>query len=142
MRNLLITIFVLSGMAMACKQEPVKVVRESWPDGQPRIVIYYADPGQEQPIREEQFYEDGTPRLEGNYENGQRTGRWIYWYPNGNKWSEANYKAGVDHGTKTVWHESGQKYYEGEMTEGKRSGIWRFWDEQGNLTKEIDYDKP
>lgn len=125
----------------ACSTKPVEVVEDIFPDGTPKTVKYYKSNSKEVVVKEVLFYEDGQKKLEGAYKNGERTGKWSYWYTNGNLWSQGEYKKGLENGLKTVWHENGQKYYEGHLKDGTRIGIWNFWEKDGTLIKEINYDE-
>jgi antitoxin component YwqK of YwqJK toxin-antitoxin module len=132
---------ILLVLTVACKIKPVEVVEETYPSGAPKTVKLYKNESRETLLGEVNYYEDGTKKMEGGYENGERSGKWSYWYPNGKLWSQGIYKNGKENGLKTVWHSNGQKYYEGSAVNDKRTGIWKFWDEKGNLVKEVDYSK-
>ncbi len=58
---------------------------------------------------------DGLMEGEGNMLNGQPTGNWKYFYPQGNVQAE------------------------GEMTNGKRTKIWKFYHPNGKLAEESEY---
>lgn len=126
---------------LSCTSEPLKVVEDTWPNGQEKTVKFYSNNSKKELLKEVLYYEDGTKREEGKYKNGERTGLWTYWYPNGNKWSQGIYENGIENGLKTTWHENGQKYYEGKLKNGNRVGVWKFWDKNGKLLKQIDYSK-
>jgi len=132
-------IFVL--MLFSCILKPFEVIEETWAGGNPKIVKYYKDEKKEVLVKEIRYYENGSKKIEGNYQDDQRSGQWSFWYPDGSLWSQGVYKNGKENGLKTVWHKNGQKYYEGVSTDDKRTGIWRFWNEEGELIKEIDYNK-
>jgi antitoxin component YwqK of YwqJK toxin-antitoxin module len=140
MKKILSVVFAVL-LISACHYKAVEVIEETYENGNPKTVKYYKDEAKEILIKEILYYEDGTKKLEGSYKNGERTGEWSYWYPNGNLWSRGSYKAGIDNGLKTVWHENGQKYYEGDLKDGKRIGVWKFWEKDGSLIKEINYDE-
>jgi antitoxin component YwqK of YwqJK toxin-antitoxin module len=134
---LIMAVFILGG----CNFKPFEVVEEAWPSGKPKIIKYYRNESKEILLKESRFYEDGTKKIEGNFEDGERSGQWSYWYEDGKLWSQAVYKKGKENGLRTVFHKNGQKYYEGMTIDDKRSGNWKFWNENGELIKEIDYDK-
>jgi antitoxin component YwqK of YwqJK toxin-antitoxin module len=135
-----IVLFLLV-LAVGCKIKPFEVVEETYPSGSPKTVKYYNNESKETLLSEINFYEDDAKKMEGSYENGERTGQWSYWYPDGKLWSQGVYKNGKENGLKTVWRSNGEKYYEGNTKEDKRIGVWKFWDEKGELLKEVDYDK-
>ncbi|MBN2172629.1 MAG: hypothetical protein JW731_00765 [Bacteroidales bacterium] len=124
---------------LACVTKPVEFVEESFDNGKPKTVRYYKDDSKLEMVKEILYYENGNKRMEGSYQNNERTGKWSYWYQDGTIWSEGVYKDGVENGLKTVYHENGQKYYEGLLVDGKRTGLWNFWDKNGILIKEINY---
>jgi antitoxin component YwqK of YwqJK toxin-antitoxin module len=133
---------LLFALLYACSHEIERVVVQIYPDGKVELEQYFIFENNDSIlIKETGFYPDGSLRIEGEYKEGKRDGRWVYWYDNGNKWSEARYKADIRDGKSTVWHENGRKYFEGSYKMGERIGKWRFWDEEGNLLKEINYDK-
>jgi antitoxin component YwqK of YwqJK toxin-antitoxin module len=132
-----ISIFIFT----SCTMKPFEVVEETYPSGTPKTVKYYKNESKEILLSEINYYEDGAKKMEGSYENGERSGKWSYWYPNDKLWSQGVYKDGKENGLKTVWHSNGQKYYEGNTKDDKRIGIWKFWNDKGELLKEEDYDK-
>ena len=54
------------------------------------------------------YYENGQIKLEGNYKDNKRDGKWTYWYENGQIEQEGNYKDHKQDGKWTWWHENGQ----------------------------------
>jgi len=139
MNTLIITLITL---LMGCGAGLEKIVVEAYADGTPKIVRYYKGKGTTKTMVKEAFYYPvGTLRMEGEFKNGKKDGRWISYYQDGTKWSEGYYKDGVNEGKTFTWHENGEKYYEGIYTNGQRSGVWKFWDENGEFLKEIDYGK-
>jgi antitoxin component YwqK of YwqJK toxin-antitoxin module len=124
----------------ACSTKPIEVVEDIFPDGTPKTIKYYKSDAKEVVVKEILYYENGQKKLEGAYKNGERIGKWSYWYANGNLWSQGEYLNGHENGLKTVYHENGQKYYEGNLKDGTRIGKWNFWEMDGTLIKEIDYD--
>jgi antitoxin component YwqK of YwqJK toxin-antitoxin module len=134
------TVALIITMMFGCAPAIEEAIVETYADGTPKVVKYYTGEGREKTmVKEAFFYPDGKLRMEGEYKEGLKDGRWASFYNNGNNWSEGFYKLGINHGKTTTWHENGQKYYEGFYNEGKRSGIWKFWDESGGFIKEIDY---
>jgi len=58
------------------------------------------------------YFEDGIKASEGAYEKDRPVGRWIYWWPNGNR------------------------KMEGDFAEGSE---WKYWDKAGNPVKKEDF---
>jgi len=134
---------ILLVLMIGCSEGIEKKVAETYADGTPKVIQYFSGEGIEKTmVKEQLFYPDGQLRMEGEYKNAKKEGRWISYYNNGNLWSEGIYKEGRNEGKTTTWHENGKKYYEGFYKNNQRSGKWTFWDEEGNLVKEIDYDNP
>jgi len=79
-------------------------------------------------------------RMEGVMRNGERTGSWISYHPNGVIWSRSVYRNGVEHGPTEVFHDNGRTYYLGAYEQGKPSGEWIFYDANGVETKRVKYD--
>ncbi|MBK7268445.1 MAG: hypothetical protein IPI07_02625 [Flavobacteriales bacterium] len=82
---------------------------------------------------------DGT-RLQGGMHNGERTGIWRSFTPDGKLLSQTEYREGEPHGPSVVFHPNGGVYYTGDNHHGKPLGDWRFQDEQGTLLKIVVYD--
>lgn len=135
----LILIF-LASLTFACG--PKKVIEEKYENGSPKLVKYYKKvKGEEQVVREQLFYENQKPRMEGEYADQKRTGIWKAWYENGNLWSEGTFKEGKRDGIGKVYYEDGKLFFEGNYSADRKVGIWRFYDEKGKITREVDYDK-
>ncbi len=115
------------------------VVTEIYQNGSPYHVIYTKP--NEKITSELFFYPSYKIQMLGSSLNKQRTGKWSYWYENGNLWSEGYYKNGTNDSIRNVWYESGKKRYEGFYRNGKEAGKWKFYDEEGQFAREVDYDK-
>ena len=128
--SLTLTVLLLAG----CAHKTITETANTYADGSPKTVRVYEKTNGDTVLKSEKnYYKTGELKMEGNYENNKRNGKWISYYRNGNVWAEATYRNGKEQGTKTV-------YYTGEMKDGKRIGKWRFTDVDGN-TSTIDYDK-
>lgn len=79
-------------------------------------------------------------RMEGELVNGQRTGAWASYFPNGGIRSKANYSQGVEVGPTEVFHENGMTYYTGQYNDGTPVGEWIFYDPAGKETQRVVYD--
>ena len=58
------------------------------------------------------------------------SGKWTWWYDNGQKWSEGTFKDGKEDGLVAELYRNGQKNREGTYKDGK--WISKCWDEDGN----------
>ena len=77
-------------------------------------------------------FDNGSPRVTGEYDNGSQEGLWEYYWENGNKKAEGSFSDNYQEGVWTFWYENGQKESEiefknGELISGKR------WNEDGSV---------
>jgi hypothetical protein len=73
------------------------------------------------------FWERRAKYAEGQLLNGERHGRWIFWYKHGQKQLGGEYIKGKKAGTWIKWAERGAKIVEGEFLHGKMHGRWTDW---------------
>ena len=108
---ILIAVIFLS----ACTSE-VKEVVSKYPDGSPKVVVYFKKSGDKKiKLREIGYYQDQKEMYKGSYKNEQRTGVWIYLYQNGKTFAQAEY------------------------TTNTESKNWEIKDPNGNLFFDKDY---
>lgn len=133
------SLIALVALLAACG--PERVVEQTWPDGQPKVVAYVSERGGKKlRQREEKFYESGTMEYSGSYdEAGKRHGEWHYFYPTGVLWSLGVYAHGQMHGKKEVYWPDGTKRYEGFFANDQKSGHWVFYNEDGSVLEERDF---
>ncbi len=110
-------------------------VSERGLDGHPMTVTFFQ--GNRQQWR--QYYSTMLPRAEGTLVDGQREGRWVFYFANGNIQCESSYHQGRENGTYRVLRENGAPYYIGRYRDGQRTGTWEIYDEQGNLIGKQEY---
>jgi len=141
MKRMMLVFFTLGLLTlMHCIPEFEEVVAETYADGTPKVIKYFDGKGKAKTmVKKIVFYPNGQVRMEGEFKEGAKHGRWVAYYNNGNKWSEGYYNKGINDGKTATWHENGQKYYEGAFKNGERAGIWKFWNEKGAFEKEINY---
>ena len=140
MKNILVLSIVVIFL-YSCSDNGKKVVKETYPDGSPKVEKYYKVNGTDsEMVKEVNYYSNKQKMMEGEYKKSKRDGDWVYYYENGNKWSEGTFINGLDEGKRTVYYENGQKRYEGNYSKGEETGVWKFWDETGKLQKAVDYD--
>tara|TARA_B100000686_G_scaffold354186_1_gene463123 strand:- start:11015 stop:12142 length:1128 start_codon:yes stop_codon:yes gene_type:complete len=85
-------------------------------------------------------WDDAVGFVEGNYKNGKRDGKWIFYDQDKKSNSELIYKKGVPfNGIKTKWYENGQKKYERTYKDGKEYGLWTEWYYNGQKKYEETY---
>lgn len=82
------------------------------------------------------WYDNGLPKMKGQYVSGKRVGRFTWWHNNGNKQLEGVYEADDKVGAWTWWHENGMKSIEGNYEANVAVGVWRWWEPDGQLASE------
>lgn len=85
------------------------------------------------------YFEDGNPKREVEYHMSQFNGPVKSWYPSGQISASSMYSMGLAHGETIRWHENGNKKSEGISLNGKPSGLWRYWKEDGSILMEKNY---
>ncbi len=127
---------------VSCSGKTERVVESSYPDNTPQVVKYYKQSGNHKElVKEESYYPNKQKRMEGEYKDNERDGKWIYYYESGKIWSEGFFKKGKSEGLRITYFENGKKRYEGHYKQDLRAGIWKFYTEDGKLAEEIDYGK-
>ena len=121
----------------ACGTKLTEEVQTSYDNGQPKYVKYFTKGGE--CVKEAEFYEDGTVKMEGAMRDGHREGEWKAFFPDGKPQSIGSFKDGLRSGSSVVYYETGNKMMEGQYSEGKHVGVWKYYEETGNLLKEVDY---
>jgi len=87
-----------------------------------------------------EYYPDGALKLSGNRNNsGARDGVWVSYFETGIKWSEMAYQNGEKHGHTITFYPSGKPRYIGEYRSNQKFGHWVFYEETEELSQEIDY---
>ena len=74
-----------------------------------------------------EFFASGRKRSALEYRDGVADGRWTAWYPDGKLRAEGRYRAGEEDGLWTSWHPNGQRAEQGKYRGGERHGVWRGW---------------
>ena len=92
------------------------------------------------------LYWDGKKSGEGTLKDGEKDGKWTWWYENGQKKREGTYKSDdgfrpFKDGLWTEWHENGQKRRETTYKDGGLDGLNTTWYENGQKGSEQTYKK-
>ncbi|MBX2963345.1 MAG: hypothetical protein KF687_12590 [Cyclobacteriaceae bacterium] len=89
------------------------------------------------------FYDEvsGTLWMEGDYENGKRTGEWITYFPSGNIAAHGKYENDHPVGKWEYFFEDGTMSSSGEYLEGYKQGYWSSFTPTGKLLSEANYDQ-
>lgn len=74
-----------------------------------------------------QTFPDGSPRIEGAYEDGLRQGSWKEYWPSGQLMNDYAWEAGLKHGHELDWAENGTQVCDGRNARHKRQGKWTWW---------------
>lgn len=127
---------VLVLLLASCGNRLQEKVIHSYDNGQPALVHVYQ---KDKCIKEIEYYEDGTVKMEGAMEDGHREGEWKCYFEDGKTQSTGFFHNGLRTGKAMVYHENGNLYMEGYYTEGHHSGKWNYYDEQGYLLRTDDY---
>ncbi|MCB9733126.1 MAG: toxin-antitoxin system YwqK family antitoxin [Deltaproteobacteria bacterium] len=85
------------------------------------------------------FYPDGSPREDGDYDQGAQDGPWTTWFDNGNRDTEQEYSHGLRDGVVRSWFESGEPKVEGRYAMDNREGHWIAYYTNGRKAWEGDY---
>lgn len=80
------------------------------------------------------FHVNGTLKEQGQYAEGQRSGKWTQYNNVGEVITVAGFANDQKHGEWIVWDDNGNKRFEMFYNNGKRIGTWKMWDEEGNLS--------
>lgn len=87
------------------------------------------------------YHANGKLQLEGTYDRGKETGRFVWYHENGQKSSEGDYYAGLKQGRWEGWYASGARKTAGVCVDGKHDGIWMSWHENGMPKLQAKYEK-
>lgn len=83
----------------------------------------------------------GAKRVEGEYVDGKRTGRWIAYDELGRKVEDVGFQNDLWHGKRTQWI-AGEKVLEQNWVAGKRQGPQKEWIKGREVTVEFKDDAP
>ena len=112
---------------------------DQWWEAKPAPFSTVGQKIQQGPIR--RWYENGQPKMRGQYDDDQRVGTFKWWHSNGGQKLEAAYKKGQKSDMWTWWHENGMKSIQGEYESNRAIGVWTWWDEDGKMTRQENFDK-
>jgi antitoxin component YwqK of YwqJK toxin-antitoxin module/Tfp pilus assembly protein PilF len=82
----------------------------------------------------EGFHSTGNIASAGNFKEGDKTGKWVYYYKNGRISSEETMKDGVADGKFKTYYDNGIIKREGEYAMGKQTGEQKDYNRAGVLT--------
>ena len=73
-------------------------------------------------------------------ENGDKTGKWIFFYPSGKIESEGMYSQGQKSGVWKFFYPDETIKQQGAFSNGLYSGTWEFYNESGDVIKREEYE--
>ena len=143
--NYIVCSLIILFVATSCNRvKTTPEVRESYADGNPKVVVEYTtnEQGEKKLYKETHYFPGEKKYIEGKYdENQHRNGTWTSWYDNGQKNSECKYIDGKEDGAYHVWYPNGKPYINGHYKLGEKVGFWTFHDTLGKVVKETNFDK-
>ena len=86
------------------------------------------------------MFKDGTVSGVGEYLDGDRHGRWIFYYRNGLPKADVGYDHGQLDGDCTWYRDSGGLLQKGIFAKGQQVGFWQRWHSTGAVMDEGSYD--
>ena len=110
--------------------------QDNWWDAQPAPLVSTGE--RLQHGRTLSWYDNGLPKMKGQYVDGDRVGRFTWWHANGNKQLEGEYELGAKVGLWTWRHENGMKAIEGYFENDQAVGTWKWWQDDGKIEAEED----
>lgn len=141
MYKLIVLLFIITTL-ISCKLKLEEEVVKTYPDGQKALVNFYEKGDSTKAVkRQVKYYQNGKVEVEGDFENGKRSGKWTYYYDTGIKWSEGTFENDLSNGKFTVWYKDGKINYKSEYFDGKPDGKWIFYDEKEKPIKEVVFEK-
>ncbi len=103
----------------------------NYDNGKSMATRYYQAGRLQGPVKA--WYQDGTPWLEGAYENDIPTGKWRTWGRSGNLLWSAAYAKGDKEGVWQEWFADGQRKSRSKFSKGKAEGGYQEWYPNGKV---------
>lgn len=134
-----------AGLLVACQSEQKDLVDAVSGDSAKKTPDTKKRPGQFEPPDSTysgdyyEKYETGIIKVRGYFRFGKKSGKWMYFFPNGNLWSEAFFKADKMNGESNVYHPNGKLMYNGYYKMDVADSIWTFYDTTGKMVETKDY---
>ncbi|NND94642.1 MAG: hypothetical protein HKN45_07215 [Flavobacteriales bacterium] len=87
----------------------------------------------------QEYYEDGSLRVEGTYEEGLRAKKWKYYSDSGELIQEGGYRKGKPHGDWVWYYEDGSTRRRESYRRGREDGSSIEYDNTGKVSAEGEY---
>jgi antitoxin component YwqK of YwqJK toxin-antitoxin module len=133
--------FIIFLLAVSCDSPLIQEVKESYPDGSPKVVYFYEVSNEDSLLKKHrEYHANGQLRIEGQYdENEKRTGVWRAFYKDGVLQSQAEFLQGYRNGHTLVYYTNGVKRYSGKFALGKKTGTWTYTDSLGIVLRKEEH---
>ena len=79
------------------------------------------------------IYHVNDHKEEGNYLNGERDGKWVFWYTAKQKMFEGDFSFGQKEGAHKTWYSNGILKSSGKYNGDVKNGKWRYFEINGLL---------
>lgn len=86
-----------------------------------------------------EYAKDGTSLCEGEFENGTKIGKWLYYYDSKKIKFEINYLNDKQNGNTSTYFENGNLQSVGNYSDGNKTGKWVYYDDNANKSYEETY---
>ena len=97
MKNLtkILIITLLTLFISNCGENLIEEVKERYGGGELKVVEYYKKIGDTQKlVRKREYHNNGQIKIEGNYKDGEKDGKWTYYNKDGSIENVEEYKDG------------------------------------------------
>ncbi len=119
------------------EKDLVESVVDSYPNGDPRAIIYtIKDDVEQNTVKEIHFFEDGKIQVEGTLKNKQRHGIWTFYHENGKVWSTGEFEMGKSVGLFEIYNKEGIIKIKSYYKDNKK--IKEEYFSKGKLKKTVD----
>lgn len=85
------------------------------------------------------YYENGSLKWSGTYNDGKMAGKWEFWDEKGMKCCEAYFSSDNYNGPYKLWHSNGKLKESGQFSDNHKTGKWISYDEAGNVINQLEY---
>lgn len=145
-KNLSLILILFVAVANSLSAQKKIFLDASWKKTKEKKAVYYRviTPEGSNFLVKDYFVKGDQLQMEGHYtskklEPQSKTGRFTYYYSNGQKSSEGEYVSGKNNGEWTNWYKSGKVKGKGEWSNDERIGKWEYFHKNGNLKSTGNY---
>jgi TonB family protein len=146
MRPLFFILLLLPTLACLAQDTTTTWFNSKWEPTEKANATYYGQSWKDAEglFQQRDYFADGRPQMSGSFLQPSqtiKTGRFVYYYTNGQTSSEGNYANNLREGMWQEWHSNGQLKSKGNYVKGEREGSWVFWFDNGQKSSEGQYRK-